>query len=69
MTNLNSRQRKMSYFIGIILLLGPIVYLGFPAEQNAADSQSGGLGKLAQMSSSMTSAKPPWVKWTLPALQ
>ena len=49
MTNLNSRQRKMSYFIGIILLLGPIVYLGFPAEQNAADSQSGGLGKLAQM--------------------
>ena len=49
MTNLNSRQRKMSYGIGIILLLGPIVYLGFPAEQNAADSSSGGLGKLAQM--------------------
>ncbi|MFO1001205.1 MAG: hypothetical protein U0936_12745 [Planctomycetaceae bacterium] len=49
MTNLNSRQRKMSYFIGIILLLGPIVYLGFPAEQNAAESSSGGLGKLAQM--------------------
>lgn len=50
MSNLNSRQRKVAYGIGIVLLLGPIVYLGFPAEQNAgAGESSGGLGKLAQM--------------------
>jgi hypothetical protein len=50
MSNLNSRQRKVSYAVGILLLLGPIVYLGFPAEQSAAPGQSSsGLGKLAQL--------------------
>lgn len=45
MSSFNSRQRKVAYGIGIILLLVPIVYLGFPAEQNSAS----GLGQLARM--------------------
>ena len=50
MSSFNSRQRKMAYGIGIVLLLVPIVYLGFPAKQNAAaGEQSGGLGVLARM--------------------
>jgi hypothetical protein len=50
MTNLNSRQRKIAYGIGIVILLVPIVYLGFPAQQNLrAGERESGLGKLAQM--------------------
>lgn len=50
MSSFNSRQRKMAYGVCIVLLLVPIVYLGFPAKQNAAaDEQSGGLGVLARM--------------------
>jgi len=50
MSNFNSRQRKVIYGICIVLLLGPIVYLGFPAEQNVASGEtSSGLGKLARM--------------------
>ncbi len=50
MTNLNSRQRKLAYAVGILLLLGPIVYLGFPAEQRSGSTEgSSGLGKLAQL--------------------
>jgi hypothetical protein len=50
MSNFNSRQRKVAYGICIVLLLGPIVYLGFPAEQNPSAGQaSSGLGKLARL--------------------
>ena len=50
MSNFNSRQRKVAYGICIVLLLGPIVYLGFPAEQNSSAGQaSSGLGKLARL--------------------
>ena len=51
MSNFNSRQRKIVYGILFVLLLGPIVYLGFPAQQIAGGRDSGGLGKLAQMRS------------------
>jgi hypothetical protein len=50
MSRMNSRQRKIAYSIAIILLLGPIVYLGFPAQQDAgAGERSTGLGRLAQL--------------------
>jgi hypothetical protein len=39
MTSLNSRQRKMLYGILIFILLGPIVYLGFPEDQRGIVSQ------------------------------
>ena len=32
MSTMNSRQRKIWYGVGILLLLVPIVYLGFPAQ-------------------------------------
>lgn len=39
MNKLNSRQRKMLYGILIFILLGPIVYLGFPEDQRGVVSQ------------------------------
>lgn len=49
MSTVNSRQRKIWYGVGILLLLGPVVYLGFPARQTAgAVADSGGLGVLSQ---------------------
>jgi len=51
LTNLlTSRQRKLLYAVGIILLLGPIVYLGFPVQQSATGAAaSSGLGKLGRL--------------------
>lgn len=49
MSKLNSKQIKLAYGIGIILLLGPVVYLGFPASQTPGGDRSGGLGVLSQM--------------------
>ena len=50
MNSFTSRQRKLAYAIGIILLLGPIVYLGFPVQQSAtAGAASSGLGKLGRL--------------------
>jgi len=49
MSTVNSRQRKIWYGVGILLLLGPVVYLGFPARQTAgAVADAGGLGVLSQ---------------------
>ena len=49
MNSLTSRQRKLLYAIGIIVLLGPIVYLGFPVQQSGTTVSSSGLGKLGQL--------------------
>ena len=49
MNRFTSRQRKLLYAVGIVLLLGPIVYLGFPSQQNAAAGSSSGLGKLSRL--------------------
>jgi hypothetical protein len=49
MNRFTSRQRKLLYAVGIVVLLGPIVYLGFPAQQTAGAVSSSGLGKLSQM--------------------
>lgn len=45
------RQRKLRYAVCIILLLGPIVYLGFPVQQSPSGgvSSSSGLGKLGRL--------------------
>lgn len=48
MSTASSRQRKMWYGVGILLLLVPIVYLGFPARQTAGGDRTGGLGVLAR---------------------
>ena len=49
MSTASSRQRKIGYGIGILLLLVPVVYLGFPARQTAGGGdRTGGLGVLAQ---------------------
>jgi hypothetical protein len=47
MSTVNSRQRKIWYGVGILLLLVPIVYLGFPAQQTAGAGRAGGLGVLS----------------------
>jgi hypothetical protein len=47
MNNLDSRSRKLLYFVGIILLSIPIIYLGRPA----TGMQQGSGGKLAQLRS------------------
>lgn len=47
MSRMNSRQRKLSYGAGILLLLAPIVYLGFPSQQSG-DGDSSRLGLLSQ---------------------
>ncbi len=49
MNNLTSRQRKLLYAVGIIVLLGPIVYLGFPVQQSPTGVASSGLGKLGRL--------------------
>lgn len=49
MNNFTSRQRKLLYAVGIIVLLGPIVYLGFPVQQSAAGVSSSGLGHLGRL--------------------
>ncbi len=48
MSTVNSRQRKIWYGAGILLLLVPVVYLGFPAQQTAGATRSSGLGLLSQ---------------------
>lgn len=47
MSRMNMRQRKLSYGAGILLLLAPIVYLGFPSQQSG-DGDSSTLGLLSQ---------------------
>ena len=47
MSRMNMRQRKLSYGAGILLLLAPIVYLGFPSQQ-AGEGDSSRLGLLSQ---------------------
>jgi hypothetical protein len=70
MTNLNSRQRKMSYGIGIILLLGPIVYLGISCGAELLRIPPQGVSASSRRcDSSMTWAKPLWEKWIRPALR
>ena len=49
MNNFTSRQRKLLYAVGIIVLLGPIVYLGFPVQQSPTGVASSGLGKLGRL--------------------
>jgi len=52
MNNLTSRQRKLAYAAGILLLLFPIVILGAPAAKDVGvddKSLSGGSGLLARM--------------------
>jgi len=49
MNRLTSRQRKLLYAVGIIVLLGPIVYLGFPVQQSVHGATSTGLGKLGHL--------------------
>lgn len=50
MTRLTSRQRKMAYGIGIIVLLIPIVFLGFPTRQSVSgDDNVTDLGLLSRM--------------------
>jgi len=49
MNNFTSRQRKLLYAVGIIVLLGPIVYLGFPVQQSSTGVASSGLGKLGRL--------------------
>ena len=49
MNRLTSRQRKLLYAVGIIVLLGPIVYLGFPVQQSVNGAASSGLGKLGHL--------------------
>lgn len=53
MNRLTSRQRQLVYFVAMVLLLIPIVWLGRPAGKAAAGPQAGadsaGGGKLAQL--------------------
>ncbi|MCA9012284.1 MAG: hypothetical protein KDB01_21180 [Planctomycetaceae bacterium] len=49
MNRFTSRQRKLLYAVGIVVLLGPIVYLGFPSQQSATAASSSGLGRLSQL--------------------
>jgi hypothetical protein len=50
MNQLTSRQRKMTYGIGILILLLPVVYLGFPTRQvPGGESSATDLGQLSLM--------------------
>lgn len=49
MNRFTSQQRKLLYAVGIIVLLGPIVYFGFPVQQNSTGAAISGLGKLGQL--------------------
>lgn len=50
MNNFTSRQRKLLYAVCIIVLLGPIVYFGFPVQQSPSGGvASSGLGKLGRL--------------------
>ena len=50
MNRTTARQRKMAYGIGIICLLIPIVYLGFPTRQTAGGADNvTDLGLLSRM--------------------
>ena len=56
MNRLSSRQRKLVYLCGILILLIPIIWLGRPG---AGEDQG---GRLAQLREATISGKTSWEK-------